>query len=172
MHFKSNRAEGWYRILVHQRTTEAIGVTFEVSNHCLPLPPSLPPPLSLCASPPCCTPLSHFALMLHHSHNAQALSSVIYSYSIPTLEAISGGSGHSSEPYSGENWFCLIWSSYRWEYGQFGQCSTTCGFGKKFKRAVCVDYSTRREVEDWYCSCHDPPPVIVQSCGTKLCKPR
>ena len=82
MHFKSSRTEGWYRILVHQRTTEAIGVTFEVSNRCLPLPPSLPLSLSLCASPPCCTPLNHLALMLHRPtmHRQCPVSSTTIQY--------------------------------------------------------------------------------------------
>lgn len=91
---------------------------------------------------------------------------------MPTPEAVSGGSAGSFGSLYERNWYCsLFGTDYRWEYGQFTQCSITCGIGKKYKQAVCKEYSGR-VVDDTHCVCQDPPPVVVVDCATKLCQSR
>ena len=110
------------------------------------------------------------SLHVLHTILSQAVSSVIYYYTMLTSEAVSGGGFDSHFPW---NWYCSVFgTAYHWEYGQFTECSTSCGIGKKYKRAVCKDNYSGGRVDDAKCDCHDPPPVVVVSCATKLCEPR
>ena len=177
---KSNPTEGWTRILVHQRITKTIRITFEVRPLLVSLPPFLPPSLHpLHTPPPYSTALSpprSFDVALSPPP-PQAVSSVIFYYLIPISEAGSEQSsaqgGQSLTAHSSVSLFCILSAqNYHWEHGQLGQCSTTCGIGKRYRPLRCIEYTTRRVVDNSNCACREPPPVRFEPCGNTSCEPR
>ena len=54
----------------------------------------------------------------------------------------------------------------RWMYGQWSDCSVTCGAGNKYRTAVCVD-SEANTLQDDTCSAIEPEKT--HKCGMDTC---
>ncbi|CAF3570110.1 unnamed protein product [Adineta steineri] len=60
-------------------------------------------------------------------------------------------------------------SSYIWDVKQFGECSTTCGIGRRLRQVHCVDSSTKMSYDDKYCAQLPRKPVDQEICNLNPC---
>ncbi|CAJ0584163.1 unnamed protein product, partial [Mesorhabditis spiculigera] len=60
-------------------------------------------------------------------------------------------------------------SPYRWEHGEYGQCSASCLGGKQKAVLMCVEVATNRPVSWSHCDARRTPPERVKTCNTQPC---
>jgi len=60
-------------------------------------------------------------------------------------------------------------STYMWDIKQFGECSVTCGTGRRLRQVHCVNSLTKIAYDDKYCSNLPRKPIEYETCSLNAC---
>ncbi|CAF1629492.1 unnamed protein product, partial [Adineta ricciae] len=60
-------------------------------------------------------------------------------------------------------------SSYIWDVKQFGECSATCGIGRRLRQVHCIDSQTKISYDDQYCAQLPIKPIEYETCNLDPC---
>ena len=60
---------------------------------------------------------------------------------------------------------------YRWEYGQWTQCSASCSGGKQRSTLKCMDIESNTTVHTQHCDAKQKPIELTRSCNKQACPP-
>ncbi|CAF3531154.1 unnamed protein product [Rotaria sp. Silwood1] len=60
-------------------------------------------------------------------------------------------------------------SSFIWDVKQFGECSVTCGIGRRLRQVHCINALTKIAYDDQYCSHLPIKPIEYETCNLGSC---